>query len=220
MVARRILVPPVRVRILPRQLLKIAVSWLSVDCNFLFPYLHNICTTESENFVQNSSSFKVIHDGRANLHFLTARHSPDDEQSELCHRYKDCSGIFCDHSGASDGSVMTVASLSRRIHTSLPKRGRTMIRPIRVGHLSHNPNSVYLISQPDTQVMRIQSVCGYFPMLTPMPVPIFKHDTCGGYQCTPTSHTIADKVSHWRDFVQIWNPQKFFGLKPKSRCIC
>ncbi len=42
MVARRILVPPVRVRILPRQLLKIAVSWLPADCNFLLPYLHNI----------------------------------------------------------------------------------------------------------------------------------------------------------------------------------
>lgn len=112
------------------------------------------------------------------------------EPFQLNLSYRDCGSIFCDHSGASECSAVTVAPISRRIHTSRPKRG-----------LDYDsiPMGRTLNAQPQQCVLefrnRLSDLCehnrcaGISPTLTPMPVLVFKHDTCGSYQYTPKSYT-------------------------------
>lgn len=64
---------------------------------------------------------------------------------QLSLSYRNCGGIFCNHSGASDCSAVTFAPLSHRIHTSRPKSGLTLYDSTPMGRtLSHNPKSVCL----------------------------------------------------------------------------
>lgn len=92
-----------------------------------------------------------------------------------------------------------------------PREGWTKIRSRWVDTYRTTPKVCAWISQPAQRPMRIQSVCGYIPEFTPMPMLIFKRNACGSYWHTCIIHTIADKmVFRWWEFVQIWDPQKFF----------
>ena len=92
-----------------------------------------------------------------------------------------------------------------------PRVGRTMIRSRWVEHYRTTPKMCAWISQPAQRPMRPQSVCGYIPDVYTDAGACIKawrlwqllthlHHTHDSWQDGP----------HWWEFVQIWNPQKFF----------
>ena len=92
-----------------------------------------------------------------------------------------------------------------------PRVGWTKIRSRWVEHYRTTPKVCAWNSQPAERPMRAQSVCGYIPNAYTDVDAMFKRDSCGSYWHPYIIHAIADKmIFRWWEFVQIWNPQKFF----------
>lgn len=93
-----------------------------------------------------------------------------------------------------------------------PREGWTKIRSRWVDHYCTTPEVCVLeIRNRLSNLCEHNRCAGIYPTLTPMPMPVFKRDAYGSYWHTYIIHTIADKmVFRWWEFVQIWNPQKFF----------
>ncbi len=72
-----------------------------------------------------------------------------------------------------------------------------MIRPHKVGQLTHNPESVCLkFAAGCARPCEPNRCAGTYPTLTPVPVLIFKRDACGSFCHTYIINRIADKIEH------------------------
>ena len=92
-----------------------------------------------------------------------------------------------------------------------PREGWTKFRSIRSNTYRTTPKVCAWFRNRLSDLCEHNRCAGTYPTLTPMPVPVFKRDAYGSYWHTYIIHTIADKiVFRWWEFVQIWNPQKFF----------
>ena len=92
-----------------------------------------------------------------------------------------------------------------------PREGWTKIRPRWVEHYRTTPTVCAWFRNRLSDLCEHNRCAGIYPTLTPMPMPVFKRDAYGSYWHTYIIHAIADKmIFRWWEFVQIWNPQKFF----------
>ena len=117
---------------------------------------------------------------------------------QLSLSYRDCGGKFCDHSGASDCSAVTVVTISAACISHSPRVGSlSMIRPHKVGQLTHNPESVCLkFAAGRAKYCEPNQCAGMNPTFTLTPVPMFKRDACGSFCHTYIINRIADKIEH------------------------